>query len=290
MIIMSVRGVDLVGSAICPKAKTKNETWERPLPELKTGLQLTSLRTSFKKAIETASKLGVRAVEIDARNQLNPKEITETGLRQLRKTLEDANLRVCALSFQTRGGYNVLERLQERIEATKRAMDLAYKLGASVVVNQIGRIPEEAEGPDWDLLVDVMSDLGQHAHHCGAFLAAETGTEDPKTMAKLLKAAPDGSFGITLNPGNLIINSFSPAEAVEALGSDIMYVRAKDGVRDLAQGRGLEVELGRGTADFPRLIGMLEEHAYRGYFTVAREQSHDPFNEAAAAVQYLRNL
>lgn len=260
------------------------------MPELKIGLQLSSLRLPFRKAVEAASRMGVRSIEIDARQHLQLHELTQTGLRQLRKTLSDANLSVCALGFQTRSGYNVLDRLHERIEATKKAMDLAYKLGASIVVNQIGQIPSEAEGSDWNLLIEVISDLGQHAHHCGAFLAAETGSEDSSQLAKLLAAAPEGAIGVTLNPGNLIVNSFSPKEAIENLGQHIMYVRAKDGVRDLAQGRGLEVPLGRGTADFPELIGMLEEHAYRGYFTVARDSATDPVNEAAMAVEYLKNI
>lgn len=263
---------------------------EHRVPELKIGLQLSSLRLPFKKAVEAATRMGVHSVEIDARHQVNLNQMSDTGIRQLKKTLSDANLSVCALSFATRGGYNVVERLQERIEATKKAMDLAYKLGASVVVNQIGRIPEEAEGADWDLLIEVMSELGQHAHYCGAFLAAETGSEDSATMAKLIEATPEGAMGVTLNPGNLIVNSFSPKEAIENLGEQIMYVRAKDGVRDLAQGRGIEVPLGRGTADFPELIGMLEEYSYRGYFTVARDNPTDPVSEAAMAVEYLRNI
>ena len=260
------------------------------VPALKIGLQLSSLRLPFRKAIEAASRMGAQAIEIDARQHLNLNQVSQTAIRQLKKTLSDANLSVCALSFTTRNGYNVVERLQERIEATKRAMDMAYKLGASIVVNQIGRIPEEAEGPDWDLLIEVMSELGQHAHYCGAFLAAETGSEDSTTLSKLIAAVPDGAMGVTLNPGNLIVNSFSAKEAVENLGEHIMYVRAKDGVRDLAQGRGIEVPLGRGTADFPELIGMLEEHSYRGYFTVARDNPSDPVSEAAMAVEYLRNI
>ena len=260
------------------------------MPELKIGLQLGGLRLPFRKAIEFASRIGVRAVEIDVRQHLPLTDLTQTALRQLRKTLDDANLRVCALSFQTRSGYNIPDRLQERIEATKRVMDLAYKLGTNVVVNQIGHIPEEAAGPHWDLLVEVMADLGQHAHHCGAFLAAETGSEDSTLLAKLIDAAPEGAMAVTLNPGNLIVNAFSPREAIERLGPHILYVRAKDAVRDLAQGRGLEVELGRGTADFPELIGRLEEHLYRGYYTVARDNASNPTAEMAAAVEYLRNI
>ena len=60
-------------------------------------------------------------------------------------------------------------------------------------------------------------------------------------------------------------------EAVEALGPRILHVHARDGVRDLARGRGLEVPLGRGSADFPGLLGALENFSYRGYFTIARE-------------------
>jgi sugar phosphate isomerase/epimerase len=61
-------------------------------------------------------------------------------------------------------------------------------------------------------------------------------------------------------------------------------------MRDLAQGRGLEVALGRGTVDWPEIMGLLEDHNYRGYFTLEREQSNDPLGEISAGVKYLRNL
>ena len=79
--------------------------------ELKIGIQLASLRLPFKKALHTAAELGADGIEIDARNTLKPQELSRTGLRQLRKTLDDRNLRVCAIGFPTRRGYNVLEEL-----------------------------------------------------------------------------------------------------------------------------------------------------------------------------------
>ena len=54
--------------------------------------------------------------------------------------------------------------------------------------------------------------------------------------------------------------------------------------------RGLETPLGRGSVDFPELIGVLEEHNYRGYFTIERRHTSDPVTEIGHAVQYLRNL
>jgi len=260
------------------------------VPQLSIGIQLTSLGLPFQRGLQAAARIGVSAVEIDARVHVKPRECTATALRQLRKLLDDLNLKVCAVRFRTRSGYNVTDRLQERVEATKAAMNLAYKLGAKVVVNQIGRVPEERSGEDWDLLVDVLSELGKHAQRCGAFLAAETGSESGADLAALLDAIPEGSLGVTLNPGNLIVNNFSARDSIQSLGTHIRYVHAKDGVRDLAQGRGVEVPLGQGSVDFPGLIGMLEEHAYRGYFTVERENAADPVSEVSAAVEYLRSF
>ena len=70
--------------------------------QLKIGIQLKSLRQPFKKALHTAARLGARAVEIDARDELRPQELSQTGLRQLRNMLEDLNLTVSAVGFPTR--------------------------------------------------------------------------------------------------------------------------------------------------------------------------------------------
>jgi len=204
--------------------------------------------------------------------------------------LEDLNLHVCAVGFRTRRGYNVVDDVQRRIDATKEAMSFAYSLGAPVVVNQIGRVPDEPEGPEWDMLIEALSDLGRHGQRVGTLLAAETGSEAGDKLARVIDALPPGSLGVNLDPGNLIVNGFSVGDAVSALGSHIMHVHAKDGVRDLAQGRGLEVPLGRGTADFPELLGALEEHGYRGFFTIERENAKDPIAEIGLAVKYLSRI
>lgn len=260
------------------------------MPELMIGIQLASLRQPFKKALLTAAQLGANAVEIDARNQLRPSELTQTGVRQLRKMLEDLGLRVCAIAFSTRRGYSDPDDLDRRVEATKDAMSMAYKLGAPCVINQIGQVPGEAEGPEWETLCQVLSDLGNYGQRAGAFFAAETGTEDGETLDRLLNQLPEGSIGVNFDPGNLIINGFSASAAISVLGRRVMHVHAKDAVRDLAQGRGIETPLGRGSVDFQELIGVLENHGYRGAFTIERQNSTDPVDEIGHAVRYLRSL
>jgi sugar phosphate isomerase/epimerase len=258
---------------------------------LRIGIQLASLRLPLKRALLAAAELGANAVELDARGEIRPDQFSDTAFRQLRKMLDDLDLRVCAVSFRTRRGYDVIDDLEPRIEATKSALRFARRVAAPVVVNQVGRVPEGASGPQWDQLVDALTDLGRFGQHVGATLVAETGSESGPDLARLLDALPvDSLIGVNLDPGNLIIHGFSCLEAVTALGSQILHVHAKDGVRDLAQGRGLEVPLGRGSADFPALLGALEEFGYQGYFTVEREMAEDPIAEIGYAVEYLRNL
>ena len=127
------------------------------MPELKVGIQLASLRQPFKKALHLAGEMGADGVEIDARREVKPRDLTQTALRQIRKMLEDQRLTVCAVRFQTRRGYDVVEDLDRRVAATKEAMRMAYQLGASVVVNQIGRVPSDEADPGWNQLVQVLT-------------------------------------------------------------------------------------------------------------------------------------
>lgn len=258
--------------------------------EIKVGIQLASLRLPFQKALLTASQLGAQAVEIDARSELKPLDMTRTALRQVRKMLDDRNLRVSAVGFRTRRGYDNSEDLDRRIDATKEAMRLAFDLGANVVINNIGRVPEEKETRAWQNMIDALSDLGRHGHHVGATLCAETGGESGADLLRLIDALPTASLGVNFDPGNLIVNGFSASDAIRALAPHVRHVHVKDGVRDLAQGRGVEVPLGRGSVDFPEIFSVLEEQRYNGYFTIERENAADPLLEIGAAVNYLRAI
>lgn len=260
------------------------------MPELKIAVRLRNLRQPFKVALQTAAELGLAAVELDARTEVRPQEMSQTAIRQLRKMLDDLRLRVAALSFYTRRGYGTPEELDRRVEATKQVQKLAYALGAGVVINHVGRVPDKPQGPEWELLLGVLRDLGEYGQRAGAVLCAETGSESGADLNRLIQALPEGMLGVNFNPGNLIINGFSATEAAEVLGPAIRYVHVKDAVRDLARGRGVEVEIGRGSADFPTLLGILEEHDYRGYFTIERETATDPVGEVGRAIRFLRSL
>jgi sugar phosphate isomerase/epimerase len=265
------------------------ENWLN-VPGIQVGVQLSSFGKPFRQAAQMAASFGVDAVEIDARRDLRPTEVSGTGLRQIRKILSDLNLRVVAVRFQTRRGYDCPEDLDRRVTATKEAMRMAADLGANVLVNQIGLVEEtEEESSSRDTLRHVLSDLGRYSQHYGAFLGCETGSEPAHILANFLDLLPEASVGITFNPGNLIVNGFE-IEQLERVAKHILLVHAKDGVRDRARGRGTEVPLGRGLAEFPLIAASLEERHFSGAFVIDRDPSPSAFADVKNSVEFLRNM
>jgi sugar phosphate isomerase/epimerase len=258
--------------------------------QVKLGVELASLRMPLKKGLLTARDLGAEAVEIDLRGELSAEDLTRTGVRHVRKMLDDLNLRVSAVAFRTRRGYATLQDLEPRIEATKRALATAYELGTNAVVNSIGSIPPDGDAAAMSTLLDALAELGRYGQKVGAFLAAETGANSGEQLATLIERLPASAIGIDFNPAKLILEGHSPRAAVEALAPHVLHVHATDATRDLSVGRGIEVPLGQGNADFPELLGVLEEQQYRGYITVARHETDHPLTDVRQSLMFLRNL
>lgn len=204
--------------------------------------------------------------------------------------MDDLNLRVAAVRFQTRRGYDVLQDLDRRIDATKEAMRFAYSLGTNVVINSVGYLPSESEHASYQQLQTSLTDLARYGQHVGAMLAAETGSEPAERLAALFDGLGEQAIGIAFNPGNLIVNDCFDEDSIAQCAGRTLVVVARDGVRDLARGRGLEVPLGRGSAEFPNILGVLENQQYRGWFIVDRKFSDDPITEIGYAVSYLKAL
>ncbi|MFN3191311.1 MAG: sugar phosphate isomerase/epimerase family protein [Aureliella sp.] len=257
---------------------------------MKVAIDLSVLRRPLKQALETAARLGATGVVFDARNDLRPSELSDTGRRQLKKMMEDLGLKVAGVRFPTRRGYDVAADLDRRIDATKEAMSFAYRLGAAVVINAVGRVTDDESHPAYQQLQSSLADLAKHGQHVGAMLACETGTEPVSRLCGLLESLEEKAIGVALNPGQLIVSDhFSEASVREAKDWTLAVI-ANDGVQDLSLGRGLAVPLGQGSADVPELLGALEEQRYQGWFTVGRRNAENSIQELADSVSYLRAI
>ena len=161
---------------------------------------------------------------------------------------------------------------------------------AGIAVEQLMRLPE-IDGREWIEISPAQRTISATSAFGAFTLTVEPMPENGGDVVRhrVVLAAGPGSR-VTLDPGNLIVNGFMPLEAIDTLGSDILHVHAHDGVRDPALGRGLEAMLGRDSADFPALLGALEERGYRGYLSIERRGAADPLGDIALATKYLQNL
>jgi sugar phosphate isomerase/epimerase len=254
----------------------------------KIAIQTKCLAQPLKQALHTARRLDADGVQIDLRTELPAAELSDTGRRQLRKILDDLNLRVGSVAFPTRRGYAEPHELDRRIEATIAAMRQASQLGSAVMSITLGALPEDPSGQT--TLREALSMLGAQSHRLGVRLAAQTAGTAPAEVARLIAELPDGTIGVELSPADLIHAGRQPPEFVHTLGRHIEHVLANDATRGLRAGGVADVELGRGSAELPELLGALEEFDYRGWLTVERRNSPRAVEEAESAVRFLRSL
>jgi sugar phosphate isomerase/epimerase len=239
-----------------------------------------------------AARLGADGVEIDARTELPPPELSQTGLRQFRKLLADFRLQVSAVAFPTRRGFDEREDLERRVLAAQAAMRMAYDLGANVVIIQPGKVPKEADDDaGGTTIVESLTALGTFGERVGARPAMIPGSEALADLAWLITRLPDGLVGVDFHPAAIIQAGHSPAAALHELGSCVMHVHACDAVPSGGAGRITEVDLGRGLANLPELVAQLSaQFNYRGWVTIERRDAPDPVASIGDAVAFLRSL
>ena len=260
--------------------------------KLKKGLRLECLRQPFRKALETAARIGAEAIEVNGRTEIKPRDMSRTAVRHLQKMLADYRLKISAVNFPTRAGYSTLEMLEPKIDGTKAAMTMAYELGCSVVVNDIGPVPEDRESSAWQTLTEALSDIGNHGQRCGAWLAAKTSasTGDGSSLKELIDFLPPQSLCVDFDPASFLLAEQSATDAMKLLAEHVVNFRARDAVRDFSLGRGVEVELGRGSIDWATLLGTLEQKNYSGYITIDRDAESDPESQCIQGLEFLSNL
>jgi sugar phosphate isomerase/epimerase len=272
------------------------------------AVQTRCLKQPTRKALHTAARLGCEGVQFDASQEVRPADMSATGLRHLRKLLDDQNLRVSSIALPSQQGYADSDGLQQRVDTALGAMRLASQLHARLLVFNLGPVPalpsdrnevatggpenepHHARDDGWSALVDVLASLASHGNHLGVQLAAYAPSADPRQLQHLISELPEGALGVDLSPALLVAARGSAIDFVDVLGPHIVHVHGNDAVRDLRSHQGVEVELGRGSADYPELLGRLEEFGYRGWITLVRQYSDRQLEDLDNAVRYLRAL
>ncbi|UCH34403.1 MAG: sugar phosphate isomerase/epimerase, partial [Armatimonadota bacterium] len=184
---------------------------------MKIGAMTASFRTPFAKSLEAAAALGADGVQIWATSgsgELDPAATTDDDIRELLATLKRLDLEISALCGDLGRGFTRPDHLAEDIATTKRMMDLAERLGVTVMTSHIGVIPEDPAAPEYRTAAEALEDIGAHGDGIGVVFASETGPESGAALGAFLRGLRTKSIKVNYDPANLVMNGFDPVEGV----------------------------------------------------------------------------
>lgn len=269
-----------------------------------------SFRLSLSEGLKAAAKVGANGVQLYVTGgETHFSKLTGAALADLKKQLSDLGLEVSALCADFGGhGFQVEAENPERIENSKRIIDLARQLDSRVVTTHIGVVPADKSHPRYKILAKACAELGRYGEKMGACFAIETGPEPAVDLKRFLDdiGVPKG-MGVNFDPANLamICRENIPA-AVAVLAPYIRHTHAKDGVSlkvgdpEVIYGavpapEGFnwadyfkEVPLGEGQVHFETYLAALSKVTFDGYLTIEREVGDNPYRDIEMAVKFLK--
>lgn len=279
------------------------------MTDMKIGVITDCFKKSHFEGIKIASELGLSGVQIYATGgEFSPDTLTAQKKAEYKKALSDAGLVISAFCADMGGfGFEREEDNPERIEKTKRIIDLAEEFGSSVITTHIGVIPSDKSDPKYGVMLRALTECGLYAKERGITVAIETGPEMASTLLEFLRDTK-GGVGVNLDPANFtMVTGQDAVEAVYLLRDYIVHTHAKDGVmiskQDPAKiyhafavggienlellGSFKEVPLGEGQVDFDKYLAALQEIGYDGFLTIERETGADPMDDIVMAAKFL---
>ena len=272
---------------------------------MKIGVITDCFKLPLNDSIKLAGDLGFSGIQIYATTgEFSPEALSDDRKAEIKALLRENNLEISALCGDMGGhGFEIAKDNPERVEKTKKIIDLAEEFGVSVITTHIGVIPEDKETATYKAMLSALNECGAYAASKGITLAIETGPETAKTLLAFLEDT-SGGVGVNLDPANFImVTGQDPVEAVKLLGKYIVHTHAKDGVMlkktdpkiiydHFAEGGiealnvadfFLETPLGEGNVDFDAYVKELRCAGFDGYLTIERETGADPISDIKTA-------
>lgn len=271
------------------------------------GVIINSFRTDTVTAVKKAAEVGAQGFQVYATSgEMAPENMTATKIAEFKKLVADNGLVISALCGDLGGGgFSFAERNPEKIEKSKRIIDLAKELGTDVVTTHIGVVPEDKNNDRYKVMQEACFDLSRYADSIGAHFAIETGPETSAALKEFLDSLGSTGVGVNLDPANLVmVTGDDPVGAVYNLKDYIVHTHAKDGkqifYKDpeiiyglkqeviVTEDSFLEVPLGEGQVPWEKYLNALEDIGYKGFLTIEREVGDNPEKDIRKAVEFLK--
>ncbi len=273
----------------------------------KIGVIVDSFRLPVYEGIRTASEIGADGIQIyTTRGDMSPDSLDPKKRRELLDYIKSNGLCVSALCGDPGGGgFSHPEQNRDRIELSKKIIDLALDLETDVVTTHVGAIPADRDHDRYKIIKEACVELGDYAQRSKVSFAIETGPEPSSVLRAFLDDLPNNGIKVNMDPANLVmVIGEKPEDAVKNLAPYIIHTHAKDGrmlekcdpedlyvnhTKDWSKAF-IETPLGEGDVDFPIYLDALALSGYEGFLTIEREVGDNPVKDIEKAMAFLREL
>lgn len=260
------------------------------MSRFKIGVVAESTGLPIRSAVEEISRWGADGIQANAVGALSAETLSDTGRREFRNLLASLNLELSALGCPIRDGLDSPENQQRRIESLRRAMQLAFNLGARKVVVPLPKLPDDPDSPAAATLRESLTALAAWGDRVGTVVCLEAGLDDAAKVRDYLAAYDTGSLRVNYDPANFLINGHDPLASTAALAGLIEHVHARDAKRVATVAGPLEVAVGAGDIEWMAFFATLESIDYRGFLAIERTAGDNRPADLAAGVRFLRRF
>lgn len=282
----------------------------------KIGVIVDSFGVGVREGLKKAKEVGAEGVQIYAvKGEMDPDHLSPADRKELKKYIEDLGLEISALVGDLGGhGFQDASANPEKIEKSKRILDLAVELGTNIVTTHIGIVPDDPNSPIYAAMQEACEELSQYANSMNAHFAIETGPETAAHLKAFLDTLTGKGVAVNFDPANMVmVTGDDPVQGVYTLKDYIVHTHVKDGVRYqevdpryvygsldsegmdhekisqmVTEGKYFkEVPLGEGSVDFDNYFKALQDIGYTGYLTIEREVGTNPEADIRKAVEFI---
>lgn len=179
----------------------------------------------------------------------------------------------------------------ERLSYLLSALPFVQRLGVTDMIIHAGYVPDNPFEDGYTSMRSAVALLARHMKKYGLNLLFETGQESPVTLLRLIQDVGYDNLFVNFDTGNLILYGFgNPVDALTTIGKYVRNTHFKDGLPPTEPGLGLEVKIGTGNVDFPKVVKLLKELGYDRYITIERELGGQQSKDILEALKYIRQL
>ncbi|MCI5948257.1 MAG: sugar phosphate isomerase/epimerase [Oscillospiraceae bacterium] len=273
------------------------------------GVIINSFRTDIPTSVKKAAEVGAQGIQVYATSgEMAPENLSKEKRREFLDLVKSNGLIISALCGDLGGGgFTHPEKNPEKIEKSKRILDLAKELETNVVTTHIGVVPEDKNHDRYKIMQEACHELAEYADSIDAHFAIETGPETSATLKGFLDSLESTGVGVNLDPANLVmVTGDDPVKAVHNLKKYIVHTHAKDGKQlfykdpEIIYGMKpdvivtgdsfIEVPLGEGSVPFKEYLEALCDIGYNGFLTIEREVGDNPEKDIRTAVKFLEGM